>query len=760
MRGSLAAQLRLGFAAVLVLVLGVSGATWWIALDYGYQINFAYRTHLHTAVQLADANSALWQLRYAIPEFMIGSAAEQQRILAEQEQWYAMTEVGLAVYANTAPDAEERRSLTSLRSAYQRYKQARSKFFELWAAGEKDEAIAWSALTTTPFGAETMRAFASQIALQHSLDLREQAEAEQKVRVALGLVTAISMALLAMLVIGYAYAARMLRPIRALRAQAQRVVREQLGEIIEESTSGNEVAALVESFEFMSDRLRAHAESLRQSRERLDFLLTATPAVIWSSEAGGAFDRTYVSPNVRALLGYDAAEFTASPGFWAGHIHPDDRERVLAGAASAQEAAPVHEYRFCHKDGSWRWLRAEMQVIRDASGAAKELIGYWIDITARVRADEEHEQIRERLQSALEGAQLAVWDADEAGNIWLSQEWAELLGQPGSVTWTTLKDLIALAEPKDRERVRNTVIALAKGESSEFSEEYPVRSATGKLLWLQWQGRVTQRTAEGRAARMSGTVGDITVRKQTEERLQLLADRLALANSAKTYFLASVTHELRTPLNSVIGFAGLLKDEVPGPLNAKQAAFAADILASGERLLALVEGILEMSRLDAAGAALEREPVEIGAALEERVAAHRKAAEARRVSIALEVAADIGSAELDSKSLRRMLDALLDNAIKFNRVGGQVTVSARREGDWLGIAVADTGIGMAREDLEKLFQPLVQLDAGLGRRHGGIGLGLTLARSLAQAQEGTIEVTSEPGQGSTFTLRLPTGETS
>jgi signal transduction histidine kinase len=248
--------------------------------------------------------------------------------------------------------------------------------------------------------------------------------------------------------------------------------------------------------------------------------------------------------------------------------------------------------------------------------------------------------------------------------------------------------------------------------------------------------------------------------EQAEKELEGTQAILHEALRMKSEFMTNVTHELRTPLNSVIGFAELLQDEVPGPLNAKQAAFATDILASGQHLLALVEGILEMSRLDAGGAALEREPVEIGTAIEERVATQRKAAEAAGVRIVLEVAADAGRADLDPKALRRMLDVLIDNAIKFNREGGTVTVSARRDDGWLKIKVADTGIGIARENLAKLFRPLSQLDAGLARQHGGLGLGLALARCLAELHGGTIEVESEPGKGSTFTLRLPIQEKS
>jgi signal transduction histidine kinase len=152
--------------------------------------------------------------------------------------------------------------------------------------------------------------------------------------------------------------------------------------------------------------------------------------------------------------------------------------------------------------------------------------------------------------------------------------------------------------------------------------------------------------------------------------------------------------------------------------------------------------------------------VDIGAALVERIAAQRKAAEARGVTMRHDAAPDVGTAELDPKALRRMLDALLDNAIKFNRVGGEVTVSARHAGGALEITVADTGIGIAREDLAKLFKPLTQLDAGLARKHEGAGLGLALARRLAELHGGTIEVESEPGKSSRFTLRFPREEKS
>lgn len=623
MKWSLAARLRLGFVVAVLLALGVAATAWWITLAYRDDVSHAYAKDLRAATQLAEVESALWRLRYGLPQFMIGSPEEQKAILDQQEPLHRIVEERLAAYADLAEADDEREAATHLRAAFDRFKRAQPKFFELWAAGDREAALAWRALTTFPFGTTTVRLLEAQIALRQDHAEREQSHADANVRLALSGVTAITITLLVMLIAGYRNALRMLRPIRELRAQAQRTVREQLGETVDEAMRGNEIVALEHSFQHMTEHLLAHANALRQTRDRLQFLVSATPVVIYTAAAHGDVGATYVSANVRSLLGYDPEEFTADPGFWASHIHPEDRERVFADIPALFESGEhTHEYRFSHKNGSWRWMRDEAVLTRNAGGAPQEIVGCWLDVTERHRA-------QEAIQDAL---------------------------------------------------------------------------------------------------RM------------------------------KTEFMANVTHELRTPLNSVIGFAELLHEQVPGPLNARQAEFAADILASGQRLLALVEGILEMSRLDAAGTALEREPVDIGAALATRAAAHRALAEAQGLGISLELAPNLGDAELDPRALRRMLDALIDNAIKFNREGGRVTLSARRDGDWLEIAVADSGIGIAHADLAKLFQPLVQLDAGLARRAGGIGLGLALARRLAELHGGTIEVASEPDQGSTFTLRLPIKE--
>lgn len=261
-------------------------------------------------------------------------------------------------------------------------------------------------------------------------------------------------------------------------------------------------------------------------------------------------------------------------------------------------------------------------------------------------------------------------------------------------------------------------------------------------------------TRERAALALANDTLERRVAERTAE-LSRTADALAAALRVKDEFLAAVTHELRTPLNQIIGFADLLEAQIAGPLNAEQTEFAASVLAGGRRLLGLVNGVIQLTQIESGAIRVEREQIDLQVALEEAVAAQRAAAGARAIGIAVQVAPEVRSARLDPQLLRQVLDALVSNAVKFNRDGGSVRVGAARADSCIEIAVADTGIGIAPEQLPKAFEPFVQLDASLARRFGGIGLGLALVRALARLMGGEAGAQSEPGNGSRFWVRLP-----
>jgi signal transduction histidine kinase/DNA-binding response OmpR family regulator len=279
---------------------------------------------------------------------------------------------------------------------------------------------------------------------------------------------------------------------------------------------------------------------------------------------------------------------------------------------------------------------------------------------------------------------------------------------------------------------------------------------------------------------------DNTARKRVEEErsrlehtLQQKNDELESASRMKSEFLANMSHELRTPLNAIIGFSEALRDGLVGPLTDKQRGFIADIYGSGRHLLALINDILDLSKVEAGAMVLDLEPINVSTLLVGSVSVVRETASARGIRVLLHAPDAAWTLEADVRKVRQILYNLLSNAVKFTNDGGQVVIDARivpagdvgrltadragrtfarPENDFahfLAIGVSDSGIGISPEGMESLFAPFSQIDSGLSRRFGGTGLGLTMVKMLAELHGGTVSVESAPHEGSRFTAWLP-----
>jgi signal transduction histidine kinase len=283
-------------------------------------------------------------------------------------------------------------------------------------------------------------------------------------------------------------------------------------------------------------------------------------------------------------------------------------------------------------------------------------------------------------------------------------------------------------------------------------------------LWQaarQLEARVEERTRELHAANV-----------QLEE-ARYHAEK---ASGHKTEFLANMSHELRTPLNAILGFSELLTDEKFGPLNEKQQRYVGNVFSSGRHLLNLINDLLDLSKVEAGKMTIHREQLSLREALEEALNLVNWEAEKKNLHFALTVEQDLSSLFADPVRFRQILYNLLSNAVKFTRDGGRITVSAGKlggkplivhradegatngegGGDFIEIRVQDTGIGIAAEDLPKLFQPFTQLEPVYSKEHQGTGLGLALTKRLVELHGGQIRAESEgEDQGCTFTVRLP-----
>jgi PAS domain S-box-containing protein len=244
-------------------------------------------------------------------------------------------------------------------------------------------------------------------------------------------------------------------------------------------------------------------------------------------------------------------------------------------------------------------------------------------------------------------------------------------------------------------------------------------------------------------------IRDVTERKRVEASL-LQASRL------KSQFLANMSHELRTPLNGIIGFSELLVDGKAGELSQQQRGFLQDILASGRHLLHLVNDLLDISKIEAGRMELQEEDFDPALAVEEACVVLAPAVAEKELAMSTRVASVLASVRLDRQKFKQVLLNLASNAVKFTDAGGRVGIELElTSADELRLRVTDTGIGISHEDCERLFAEFHRVEAAASTRRPGTGLGLALTKRLVELQGGRIEVDSEPGVGSVFTVHLP-----
>jgi signal transduction histidine kinase/CheY-like chemotaxis protein len=247
----------------------------------------------------------------------------------------------------------------------------------------------------------------------------------------------------------------------------------------------------------------------------------------------------------------------------------------------------------------------------------------------------------------------------------------------------------------------------------------------------------------------------------------------------KSDFLATMSHELRTPLNAIIGFSEALKEGLVGPLSDPQREYIGDIFTGGQHLLALINDILDLSKIEAGMMALELEEVDVKTLLSNSLSIVKEKAALRRIHVELETGEDLGLPQLDLRKTKQIVYNLLSNAVKFSADGGRVTLRARRVprsnvgsmsgtrpvhgfplpdsefSEFLEISVADSGIGISQENIAKLFQAFTQIDSSLARKFEGTGLGLALVKQLAELHGGAVAVSSAEGEGACFAVWLP-----
>ncbi len=435
--------------------------------------------------------------------------------------------------------------------------------------------------------------------------------------------------------------------------------------------------------------------------------------------------------------------------------HPDDHDKDAAirkritwegGYANA-------EMRYRKGDGRWIHLNVHYRAGRQLPSGRYEMFGVSQDITAVAIARDEAEQNSRRLALALRAARAGVFEWDYRTKMfWASPELGELVGSEMlkkiQGRWATL---FVLEDRDNAQAYFDSVQQAAHASSVDLRMLHPQGHR-----WVKLYYHVKEREADGRPRLAVGLLIDIDEHKKQEIALAEARRAADFANHSKTEFLANMSHELRTPLNAILGFSEMIEGQMFGPIDAKYVDYVHDIHRSGEHLLALINDVLDLAKLEAGKLELHESVIALPALIADCLTLVRGRADAGRVRLRSDPAPTLPQLRADARAVKQVLLNFLSNAVKFTHQGGAVTVGAALDASGeIVLSVTDTGIGMSTAEVEVALSPFGQVNSQLAQKHEGTGLGLPICKSLMELHGGALAIASTPNDGTTLTARFP-----
>ncbi len=508
---------------------------------------------------------------------------------------------------------------------------------------------------------------------------------------------------------------------------------------------------------------KTHSEILIQ---RLQLAAKANRLGIWDFDFETA--RFIWDDSMLEIHGLTRETFSERFETWINLLHPEDApwviedmRRVIEGIATTDEER-LKPFRIITPSGQVKWVVSSFHVLRDGHGKAIRAVGTTSDVTESHLLAQKLEQSCQTLKTAEKLARTGSWEWDITSNkITWSDGMYNLFGLALALPVPSLNDRRHTFTEESFARLAACVNE-CKLAGTPYTVEVEAIRSEGTHFFMIAHGEAA-RDADGNIIGLFGTVQDITELKVLQRHLvdkntalEAETARAQEANRLKSEFLANMSHELRTPLNGIIGFAEFLYDQRPGPLNEMQQDFLQDVLKSARHLLKLISTLLDLAKIEAGRMDIVPESFSLRETVQEVSDVLIPLVKDKKLSYSTLIELSDDFVTLDLQKIKQVLYNLLSNAIKFTNNGGWVKlhVCARGE-EQLEIAVQDSGIGIKPEDFQRLFGEFQQLASSSEHRLQGTGLGLALTKKLVMLHGGTIDVASDFGMGTKFTVVLP-----
>ncbi|WP_421740094.1 ATP-binding protein [Caulobacter sp.] len=517
----------------------------------------------------------------------------------------------------------------------------------------------------------------------------------------------------------------------------------------------------------------AHKEFV-DSEQRFRLAVEAARCGIWEWDLRA--DQVFLSDVTGAMFGWGGGGIVSGQEML-DRISIDHRERVrqaLANAAMYGAFDVSFRVPATQQGARSIWIDARGQGFgKPGQDGYVRIIGVALDVTEERLAQARAQAAENRLRDAIESVSEAFVLWDRQGRLLMcNRNYRNVFSlepkllKPGAAR-AEVNRFAALAIKQDHpapDGARGVREAeLNDGRWIQISER---RTAEGGLVMTAADITAIKNQEEARRLNEEQLQSAVTGLERSQEQLAELARKYETekvkaegANKAKSEFLANMSHELRTPLNAINGFSEIMMNEMFGPLgDQRYKGYSLDIHNSGQHLLALINDILDMSKIEAGKMNLKFEPINMEDVAEDAVRLVRNRAEAAGLKLAIDFP-QLPEIEADYRAVKQVLLNLLSNAIKFTPRSGSITIRAEIRRDPLGerirVSVTDTGIGIAKEDLARLARPFEQVESQLSKTTQGTGLGLALTKSLIEMHDGALEMTSTPGEGTTVSFMLP-----